>query len=49
MTRRVQLREIIEAEINLDALSPAKFIFENILKKGNGDSVDLSLEFKYEI
>ena len=27
-----QLREILEAEINFDAVPPAKFIFENILK-----------------
>ena len=33
-----QLRELLEAEINLDALPPAKFIFKNILKKENGDS-----------
>ena len=33
-----QLRELLEAEINLDALPPAKFIFENVLKKESGDS-----------
>ena len=39
-----QLRDLLEAEINFDAVPPAKFIFENILKTENGDSVDISSE-----
>lgn len=33
-----------KAEINFDAVPPAKFIFENILKTENGDSVDIRSE-----
>ena len=39
-----QLRQILEAEINFDAVPPAKFIFENILKTENGDSVNINSE-----
>ena len=34
-----QLRNLLEAEINLDTLPPAKFIFENILKT-NAENVN---------
>jgi len=39
-----QLRNLLEAEINLDTLPPAKFIFENILKT-NDENVNNRIEF----
>ena len=39
-----QLRDLLEAEINFDAVPPAKFIFENILKTDDVNNDDIGSE-----